>query len=416
MKNRVWLFTLIITLLCLAACQPAAAGSPTPTVEPANMPNPASKFCEDQGGELEIRSSETGQQGFCKFDDGSECDEWAYYRGECAPGDSLNKPANQETGRADVGLANPAAVYCQEQGYRLESRTGEDGEAGICIFNDGSECDEWAYWRGECGPASNDAQVNLALEVNLPQATQLEILKLDPLAESSQPYRLLLTIDDEFQLADVMRTLNTLVPRTPATLCISDYQLRFHSADGTVQEFGYMCDETQPTLSGEQDFWNGQEAQAPAQFVALIDSHLGGVEEDSVAILPESNSLNLLEYASLTDVQRIEVMEQIMSESEGIGQASIQLLAVIKDPAGIAEILASLEGELALTPRARCVAAGVLVFYRADNTTFTLGLGCNVGDGSFLRLDDESLDGDIIVPPLFLELILAEIRVPPLDS
>ncbi len=51
----------------------------------------------------------------------------------------------------NVGLANPASVYCEEQGGKLEFRTDEaGGTVGICIFEDGSECEEWAYFRGEC--------------------------------------------------------------------------------------------------------------------------------------------------------------------------------------------------------------------------------------------------------------------------
>jgi len=50
-------------------------------------------------------------------------------------------------------MPNPASAYCEEQGYRLEIRTAADGgQSGYCIFPDGSECDEWAYFRGECNP------------------------------------------------------------------------------------------------------------------------------------------------------------------------------------------------------------------------------------------------------------------------
>jgi len=56
-----------------------------------------------------------------------------------------------------AGLPNPAAVFCQEQGHEYEIRTADDGsQYGVCIFADGSECDGWAYFRGECGPASDD--------------------------------------------------------------------------------------------------------------------------------------------------------------------------------------------------------------------------------------------------------------------
>ncbi len=55
---------------------------------------------------------------------------------------------------AGAQLPNPAAVYCQDKGYAYEIRTAADGsQSGVCILPDGTECDEWAYYRGECGPA-----------------------------------------------------------------------------------------------------------------------------------------------------------------------------------------------------------------------------------------------------------------------
>ncbi|MFH1311477.1 MAG: DUF333 domain-containing protein [Nanoarchaeota archaeon] len=48
-------------------------------------------------------------------------------------------------------IPNPAAVYCTEQGYNYEIRENPDGsQYGICIFPDGSECEEWAFYSGEC--------------------------------------------------------------------------------------------------------------------------------------------------------------------------------------------------------------------------------------------------------------------------
>lgn len=57
-----------------------------------------------------------------------------------------------------TGMANPASVYCEEQGYTLEMRTDDSGTYGVCIFPDGSECEEWAYLRGECGPGAEEVQ------------------------------------------------------------------------------------------------------------------------------------------------------------------------------------------------------------------------------------------------------------------
>jgi putative hemolysin len=68
----------------------AVIASPSPL---ANMANPASVYCEKNGGKLELRQDASGgAAGVCIFPDGSECDEWAYFRGECKPGDSLVPP------------------------------------------------------------------------------------------------------------------------------------------------------------------------------------------------------------------------------------------------------------------------------------------------------------------------------------
>ncbi len=54
-----------------------------------------------------------------------------------------------------VNMPNPASVFCEQKGNTLEIRIATDGsQSGVCIFPDGSTCDEWAYFREECGPAS----------------------------------------------------------------------------------------------------------------------------------------------------------------------------------------------------------------------------------------------------------------------
>ncbi len=83
------IITVTIILMVLAGCTaiqtqtsgPAAAGTPQ-----ANMPNPASVYCEQNGNKHEIVTASDGSQsGICIFPDGSTCDEWAYFRGECGP-------------------------------------------------------------------------------------------------------------------------------------------------------------------------------------------------------------------------------------------------------------------------------------------------------------------------------------------
>jgi len=56
------------------------------------------------------------------------------------------------TGGTGTGMANPASVFCERQGGTLEIRTDaeSEGQVGICILPYGIECEEWAYFRGEC--------------------------------------------------------------------------------------------------------------------------------------------------------------------------------------------------------------------------------------------------------------------------
>lgn len=55
--------------------------------------------------------------------------------------------------QTQAGLPNPASVFCEQNGNKLEIRTAADGsQSGVCVFPDGSACDEWAYYQGECGP------------------------------------------------------------------------------------------------------------------------------------------------------------------------------------------------------------------------------------------------------------------------
>jgi putative hemolysin len=108
-----WLLALLGVLSGCTSAQPAvdATGegtsttpveqpTPTTTSEEMGLPNPASVYCEEQGGTLEIQKDEAGAElGICKFNDGSQCEEWAFFRKECAPGDSLPTPPPAETAR-----------------------------------------------------------------------------------------------------------------------------------------------------------------------------------------------------------------------------------------------------------------------------------------------------------------------------
>ncbi|HPN54816.1 MAG TPA: DUF333 domain-containing protein [Candidatus Moranbacteria bacterium] len=68
-----------------------------PEEKNTQIANPASTYCVKNGGTSEIITAEDGSQtGYCKFSDGSECEEWAYFRKECSKGDS-NDISNWQT-------------------------------------------------------------------------------------------------------------------------------------------------------------------------------------------------------------------------------------------------------------------------------------------------------------------------------
>lgn len=89
MKSQEIIALISLTMVgaILVACGAPAQLTPAPTSAPAaGMANPASVFCQQNGGTTEIRKTAQGEVGYCVFPDKSECEEWAFMRGECKPG------------------------------------------------------------------------------------------------------------------------------------------------------------------------------------------------------------------------------------------------------------------------------------------------------------------------------------------
>ncbi|MEX3019376.1 DUF333 domain-containing protein [Kluyvera sp. STS39-E] len=46
-----------------------------------------------------------------------------------------------------VGMANPAAVYCQEKGGTSIPQMNAQGQFSLCKLPNGETIEEWALWR-----------------------------------------------------------------------------------------------------------------------------------------------------------------------------------------------------------------------------------------------------------------------------
>lgn len=55
-----------------------------------------------------------------------------------------------ESGDCVGCLGNPASIHCEQLGYRLEIRSSDHGDTGVCVFPDGTECEEWSFFYGTC--------------------------------------------------------------------------------------------------------------------------------------------------------------------------------------------------------------------------------------------------------------------------
>ena len=78
-KALILFLFLIFTVTCINSCKQKE--------DEVKLANPASVFCAENGGKTSIRIENYGDVGYCLFDDGTQCEEWAYFRGECRPGE-----------------------------------------------------------------------------------------------------------------------------------------------------------------------------------------------------------------------------------------------------------------------------------------------------------------------------------------
>ncbi|MEK7505458.1 MAG: DUF333 domain-containing protein [Patescibacteria group bacterium] len=83
--TAIFLIIIGVALVAIFAIVIAPQISPAPvSTQRVGIANPASTYCAQEGGTLQIRTDANGgQYGMCLTKDGRECEEWSYFRGGC---------------------------------------------------------------------------------------------------------------------------------------------------------------------------------------------------------------------------------------------------------------------------------------------------------------------------------------------
>lgn len=144
------LFTIIVFCLAASGCaqvgmQPAVTPAPATTLPTAMLPNPASVYCEQQGNTLEIRTAKDGSQsGVCIFPDGSECEEWAFYRGECMAAASPEPPANPDVDSQGWKIyTNPTLGYSFHYPPEATLTANDEPSHSLTLAGEGMGSESW---------------------------------------------------------------------------------------------------------------------------------------------------------------------------------------------------------------------------------------------------------------------------------
>lgn len=114
--------------------------------------------------------------------------------------------------------------------------------------------------------------VNVVNIANLRQTVEIEIGGFD--ATATTPYPAIATITDSALVAEFVDVLDTELATGPAAACLDAYRLRFLLGDGTLQEFGYLCEPEPALLRSELPALLGQSIQAPEELAALVQEQI----------------------------------------------------------------------------------------------------------------------------------------------
>ena len=142
---------ILTTALILSACSNNTTDSidlEGPTEDIVGMPNPSAVYCDGLGYPQENVERNGGMDADCIFPNGSRCGAWDLLSGRCG----------QEF------------TYCEMQGGTIE----EGANIGTCRFSDGSSCDEYQYYLGECSPGENPGEATEDIETSVEKVIEIQ--------------------------------------------------------------------------------------------------------------------------------------------------------------------------------------------------------------------------------------------------
>jgi putative hemolysin len=301
-----------------------------------------------------------------------------------------------------AGLANPASIHCQEQGGTHEMRQdGSGGTFGVCVFSDGSECEEWAFFNGECQPGmyqqAEDGlnSVNVVKAAGLEETVSIDIRELS-LEPADEPYGHLLTIDNEGSLEAIIDALNVDIRPGLRLACIPIYQLIFHLANGSTWLLEYSCGEDQGNfMRGGQPLVEGKDYVPPVAFNELLRQHIQSTW---------AQSINPTQAYGLDRAVELEILESIVTETGTSNPQIVTSQMVYRletgDPAVIASLVELLDADYDFAANLRCPAQYVLIFTLDGGSKESFGYLCRDAETGVFRGDQAIWKGRVIEPPV----------------
>lgn len=104
---------LVFTLLAVSLSACSTTQNQATLTPKIGSPNPASKFCVDQGGTLEIKDEANGQVGYCHLKDGQIVEEWKLFResqSQCLPKQSKDLVGQQNLSDEQIKQATQSEI------------------------------------------------------------------------------------------------------------------------------------------------------------------------------------------------------------------------------------------------------------------------------------------------------------------